>query len=110
MTAMCPACGYNLVKDEPIQLDGYTLGPHLCIAPGGVNVHLTPGEAGVLYALAKAGGGWVSTEALHNRVSDAEDARVVPVYVFRIRKKLGKACPIEGRNTRGHGGYRWRVP
>lgn len=106
MSGMCPHCGYNLEADAPIVRGKWRLEPNSC-RYGRTTISLTPVEAGVLYAIAKGAGGWVKAEAIQNRVTDAEGGKIVAVMVYRIRKKLGAKCPIEGSRGRSGRGYRW---
>ncbi len=106
MTGMCPHCGYNFAADAPIRLGKWMLTPQLALR-GGKDTGLTRTEANVLYAIAKGGGQWVTAEAVHNRVSDADCSKITAVMVYRLRKKLGAACPIESGHGRGSRGYRW---
>lgn len=106
MTALCPRCGHNLTRDEPIELGDWRIVPNetahwrsLLVARNGVTVN-------ILLALARMGGRCVTPDALLNRVSDYDDTNLVRVYVSRFRRALppGVPDPIETVQRRG---YRW---
>lgn len=105
---MCPHCGFNFEADKPIVIGDWTLWPQFTSWAAG-DVHLTASESGILYALAKASGEWVTAEAVLNRISDSENTNLVAVWVSRIRKKLGSAAPLESARGRRGMGYRWAV-
>jgi len=105
---MCPHCGYNFEADGPIRLDGWMLWPTYSERLG-KDARLTRAESGVLYTLAKAGGDWVTTEAIANRVSDSERQNAASCLVARIRKKLGNLSPIDSERGQRARGYRWRA-
>lgn len=106
---MCPHCGYNFTPDVELQIGPWSLSPNRCVFDG-VEMGLTPGEAGVLFAIARGKGSWITSDAILNRISDSDNTNVVAVLVSRMRKKLGQHLPFEsakGRSGDGQGGYRW---
>ena len=108
LPSMCPHCGYNFDADTPLECGDWLLTPTSARLRG-EDMGLTAGEAGVLYAIARANGEGVSTEAILNRTSDSENSNVVSVKLCRARKKIGEQRwpVVSGRGRRG--GYRWKV-
>ena len=103
MTGLCPSCGYNILRDEPIHRGDWTLEP-ISTWFRGIRLALSPTEAGFLHSLAKAGGRPLSREVMGVRLSDSEDpANIMCVYAARLRRKLDQV-PFE--TVRGSG-YRW---
>lgn len=105
MTTICPHCGYDLVRDEPIERAGIAMQPYGAVRFHGAEVKLTPGETAVLWALVKAGGRPLSRAILAERIGYEGDKNTVDVHLTRIRKKLAPhgASPI--RNLRVFGFY-----
>lgn len=105
MASLCPHCGYNITRDDPITIGKWTLYPDSVFFRGR-NLHLTNGEAGLLYTVAKAAPRAVQLAAIGNRISHADNvAGVASVLACRLRRKLGRNMPIE---TVPGAGYRWR--
>lgn len=107
MTAMCPHCGYDFAADAPIEVGPWRVTPKT-VTYRGVDVSVSRCEAGVLFALAKAGGDFVGVDALLNRVTDKENPNIIAVMVSRLRRKLPAAAieTVRGAGA-GEGGYRW---
>lgn len=103
----CPSCGYNLTRDEVIERDGFMLDPRGVAAFGGGDLGMTPGEALVLYAVARGGGRPVQRNVILSRISDGCDPNIVSVLLSRARSKLMSrdvASPIKTVHGRG---YAW---
>ena len=98
---MCPSCGYNLVRDTPVQIDGWTV--HLDgLSHGLQHVHL-PGRQGLIpHTLARAGGRTVPAEMLVERC-DLSSTESLKALVYLIRKRV-PGLPIQGIWRQG---YRW---
>ena len=98
---MCPSCGYNLVKDTPVQIDGWTV--HLDGLSHGLQQFPLPGRQGLIpHTLARASGRTVSTEMLIERC-DLRSSGSLKVLVSQMRKRV-PGLPIQGICGRG---YRW---
>jgi DNA-binding response OmpR family regulator len=109
---MCPCCGFNFEADEPIERDGFVIDPSRAVVWDGAEITMSPGERGILYALAKADGHKVTSDALLNRISYRENSNIVAVLVCRIRKRLSRAGvpdPILSGSPSAPG-YRWSTP
>lgn len=103
MTDLCPSCGYNLKRDEPIQRGEWTLEP-ISTWFRGIRLRITPSESGFLHTLAKAGGRPLARDVMGARLSDGEvPGDVMTAYACRLRRKL-EQVPFE--TVHGHG-YRW---
>lgn len=109
MINMCPHCGYNLQKDEPIELGDWSLHED-GVSYRGVRLLLTASQVRILYTMAKATGSVVRHEVIYNRVLDndvADPRNNIAVQISKIRDMLagmGVSLPIE--NVRAVG-YRW---
>lgn len=102
---LCPHCGYNFTQDIPLERGDWLLYADGAYFKGQLQ-EITPSEARVLYAIAKANGHPLPAEAILNRVSDSHDTNIVSVYICRLRKKLAE---IPFKTVRGGYGYRWAV-
>lgn len=95
--AMCPHCGYDLVRSGPIERDGYTLTPDGLVYFDGDRVLLTRQEGQLLYTVAKASRP-VSCEIIGERISDTENPyNLVQVLLTRMRAKFradGNSFPV----------------
>jgi DNA-binding response OmpR family regulator len=109
MSALCPACGFNIARIERVQRCGSLVVDLAGTCTwNGSRLALTPAETAILHALVAADGAAVKREALANVIDCAGRSNVVTVMICRLRSKfkaLG-ATPIE---TIGHTGYRWRI-
>lgn len=103
----CPACGFNLAADEPIEIGRWKVLPGQAFFDG-VEHRLTVAEHRLLHAVAREHPRLARRSAVVNRISTSAEAdNVVSVLVTRLRKKLGANCPIE--TVRGFG-FRWIEP
>lgn len=110
MTSFCPCCGYNLVPDEPVEIDGWRIEPRGGVYFDGKRIHLRASWRQILYTVASLGGDMIRTEALLARVSDSENNNVLASHVSQMRSYLreyGIACPVVGMRGCDNGGYRW---
>jgi hypothetical protein len=108
---MCPHCGWNFTAETPTTRDGFVIDPTGQISFGGPVYAFRRTWASILYGLATSTG-WVTAEALLNRISDGENNNILASQISQMRKWLAAhdmPDPIHGRP--GHeGGYRWRTP
>lgn len=109
MTHLCPHCGYNFTADEPVTRDGWRIipGQGAWFRRRKVVERLT--WVNILHALATSDG-WVSTEALLNRVSTSERRNTINSTVCQLRKDLrgkGVSLPFRGCKGEHRGGYQW---
>lgn len=102
---LCPHCGHDLTRDEPISRGDIVFDPRGEVQWRGAAVHLTVGQRIVLHSLLKANGRTVPRDALLERLdSQSEDGRnLLSVHLARLRSAL-PGVPIE--NVRGIG-LRW---
>ena len=90
---MCPSCGYNLTKDTPVQIDGWTV--HLDGLSHGLRHFHLPGRQGLIpHTLARAGGRTAPTEMLVERC-DLSSAESLKVLVSLMRKRV-PGLPVQG--------------
>lgn len=105
MNALCPQCGHDLALDEPISIEGVVeMQPYGECIYKGQKVHLTPGEASILWTLLKAKGRPVARWVLEDRIGYDGYSNVVVVLVSRLRAKLaavGEPVPIENVHSVG---------
>lgn len=102
----CLSCGLNHKPLGDVHRGNWTLRANEVLRFGERIEGITKCEAGILYSLAAAGGQSVSAAVLQDRVSGINaSANTVPVFVCRLRKRLGPLCPIE--TVPGGFGYRW---
>jgi len=107
---MCPACGYNLETDKPLQVGDWLLDPRGEIRWKGQVIGHRPSWANILLTLAREQGRRVTTEVLTNRTTSTEDTNVVAVQLSLLRKKLttlGIPIPWQSYWGRSGGGYSW---
>lgn len=90
MTAICPHCGFDLAKDEPIAAGRFRYDPRGGMFADDVRLPLTPKELQLAGALFRARGRIVPYEALIDRM-ELRDRLVISVHVRRIRAKFEKA-------------------
>lgn len=107
MCAICPCCGYDLVKDEPIERAGIAMAPYGQVLFNGADVKLTRGESAVLWCLMKAGPRPMPRHVLAERYGqkDTSDSNCVDVLLTRIKQKLAPHGEVPIRNLRGVGVY-----
>lgn len=106
--AICPCCGYDLARSQPIELGDWRLDVQGNVALRSAAVPLSQQQAQFLFTLAKAHPRIVPHDAMIARISVGEvESNILPVIVHRLRKMLGDECPIE---TVRDAGYRWRTP
>jgi two-component system OmpR family response regulator/two-component system response regulator QseB len=107
MTAICPCCGYDIARDEPLERAGIAMAPYGPVRFHGADVKLTRGESAVLRTLMKANGRPIPRHVLAERYGQKEtsDSNSVDVLLTRIKQKLARhgAHPIQ--NRRGVGVY-----
>lgn len=104
-TALCPNCGVDLARDEPITRGAIAFDPRGEVRWHGEPVQLSPAERSVLGTLLKAGGRFIGAEVVCERIGyDGDDQRnMVSVYVHRLRRKLA----FEAIETQHGVGWRW---
>lgn len=109
MSGMCPSCGYNYGRDEPIVVGDWHIVPNETAYWRKVPVTTHPSHVNILHTIAKANGRLVRTDALLNRVSNSDDRNLICVHVSKLRGILRKRNipdPIETLHNRG---YRWKL-
>lgn len=107
MCAICPHCGADLTKDEPIERAGLSMFPYGNARVGGAEIKLTKAESGVLYTLLKAEGQMMPQTAIAERIGYEGDdpAGLINVHINRIRRKLAPHWSVPIRSLRGVGVY-----
>ncbi len=105
MAEICANCGAKTGDHTVLSRDQWNLWPQFATLRGR-NPHLTAAEANILHTLAGAEGGVVAAETIGRGFSESDCCtKSVRVIITRLRKKLGKDCPIETIHGQG---YRWR--
>jgi len=109
MSDLCPSCGFNLVKDKPIEIDGYVIdqGERTVSYEGKQVSGLTLSQVLMLHSIAKASPSCISSDALLNRMSDSDNTNLVCVQLGKMRnvfEDIGVTCPVQTVWGRG---YRW---
>ena len=110
MTPICPCCGYDLVKDEPVKIGDFNMasdfGP---LQYKGKRVRLTAAQKSLCWSLMKAYPRPVRSSTLRNRIGSDADSNVLQVLVCRIRKTLANAgAPAVVKSIAGVG-YAWEL-
>jgi DNA-binding response OmpR family regulator len=91
MTSICPYCGYNLVADDVLEIDGFRLDPRGVAHWQGKQIEMHPWHALILHSLAKAGGRPLSDTVLLERLGSEATRHSVHVYVSRLKRELTDA-------------------
>lgn len=106
----CPHCGYDLLKDQPIIINDFSmLGPQSPLYYRGKVPNLTLAERNFCWALMKAYPKTVRHEALLNRLDSTGTVNTLAVYISKIRKKLRQlGAPDPFVRVRGVG-VGWKV-
>ena len=111
MTAPCPRCGHNFVADRPIERGAWRIDPLGVIEYGGQRHRIRATWAAILHCICSRPG-FVSTEALLNRVSNSDNRNTVVVTISQMKRWLqGRGIPLPIKGTRhgayAEGGYVW---
>lgn len=112
MTHFCPACGYNLEADQPVERDGWRIIPNVAVWYGDKLVTRRITWSNILHTLAAAPDCRVMPEALLARISDSEVKNILASQVSQMRKHFREIAvpdPIASRVGRGGGGYWWKA-
>ncbi len=110
MTAICPHCGFDLVKDEPVEIGDYRYDPRDGFSIAGRRLPLTRSEAELAAALFRERGRSLAYERLLDRLGLTSDRNILFVFRNRIHAKFraaGLPPPIGAQ--RGFGLY-WQGP
>lgn len=101
----CPHCGGTLAPDEAVKYGRWKLSPDGAELDGNW-LQLTTAESRVLYTLARARGKVVPAATIGRQFTKSSNYQnSLRVIVARLRKKVGKDCPIV---TVQGSGYRWQ--
>lgn len=113
MTSVCPNCGYDIIKDTPVQRNGFAMhGPSGPLMFGGEVVPLSRAQNNLVWTLIKAAPRPVGRDALLLRTGSEEcTGNSVEVQMFRIRAALRKSGlePLDYVETIPRQGYRWKA-
>jgi DNA-binding response OmpR family regulator len=100
---MCPGCGRDLVADQPVILNGFSmLSESSPLYFNGKAIRLTGSERVVVWSMMKAFPMPVTHQAMLNRLDSDAEGNVIDVYCSRIRAKLravGAPIPFESRSA-----------
>lgn len=90
---ICPHCGFDLERDEPVDRAGIAIDPFGICQFHGQPLRLTRSERQILFAIVKADGAILSRAVLAERVGYEGDHNVVDVFLTRIRNKMKPIAP-----------------
>jgi DNA-binding response OmpR family regulator len=118
MTYVCLHCGVDLTDNSPIKIDDLYVDVYGPVIYKGKVVLLSMYEKRILHFIAKAGGQYVSTEAIKNKLygedrAEMMDSNTVNVFMCRMRKRFREVDPsfdkIDTQKGRNHcfSGTRW---
>lgn len=108
--AICPQCGYSLLRDIAVRRGPYVVGPTFVLYQG-QGVRLSPQRTELLYALARNYPRPVSSEVLLNRIAHSDaDGSLVAVQMSHLRRLLRRAgLPVPVETVWGGTGYVWSM-
>jgi DNA-binding response OmpR family regulator len=107
---MCPGCGRDLIPDQPIIINDFSM--LSAMSPlyfKGNPIKLTFSERTIVWSMMKAFPQPVTHEVLLNRLDSEAEGNVIDVYASRIRKKLRAArapIPFESHGAGQNAGRR----
>jgi DNA-binding response OmpR family regulator len=108
---ICPNCGTDIELDRPITINDFSmLGAGRPLFYQRKQVNLTHSEALICWSLMKAYPGFLTTDALGERLgSEVDDVnQLIRVLVCRMRRKLRAiGAPNAIATMRGHHSYQW---
>ncbi|WP_287461195.1 winged helix-turn-helix domain-containing protein [Sphingomonas sp.] len=106
MSELCPHCGYDLVLDRSIIVDGIEYDPRGDVRWNGQRVQLTSTMHFLLGTLLKERGRWLTSWLLAERIGADEldnPTNNVSVHIWKLRRAMPGA-PIRSKYRLG---YRW---
>jgi DNA-binding response OmpR family regulator len=100
---MCPHCGFDLAKDQPIILNDFSmLSPIAPLCYRGQPLNLTSAARTLCWTLMKSFPRPVRQEVILDRLDSEALGNVVDVYLSRIRRELRRiGAPIPFEKRRG---------
>lgn len=105
MSKMCPQCGYDLIIDQPVIINNFSmLGAHAPLSYKGQPIKLTGAERSLCWTLMKAFPRAVRRDVILDRMGSEALYEVIDVHLCRIRKKLrsiGAPIPFQPTVDRG---------
>lgn len=109
--ALCPHCGYDLVRDEPVTLGDLFFDPRGEVTWKDVKLaHLPPSQREILWAIVKARGRTITKAVLLDRCDSSGDMRTVDTLICRLRDAFRAIDPDFDRiETVWREGLRWRL-
>jgi DNA-binding winged helix-turn-helix (wHTH) protein len=107
----CPCCGYDLVVNQPILLNDFSMmSPISPLTYRGEPIHLPPMQREICWSLMKACPDPVASTVVLDRVGSEGSHENVKVHIHYIRKALkeiGAPDPFKACFHRGGGAYKW---
>jgi DNA-binding response OmpR family regulator len=107
--AVCPHCGFDLVRDAPISSGGFRVDPSGDATWRGERIPLPRSEREILYSLAKSYPRSLSRATLLDRLGSEAEEKTVDQWISKLRSRLreaGAPCPVRTVYTQG---YCWEV-
>jgi DNA-binding response OmpR family regulator len=103
----CPSCGYNLTRDEVIEIGPWRLDPRGAVSFDGRRLSLTADCAMIMHSIAAAHGRPISLAALLSRIGSEALTNIIQVQIWRIRDVLRASdIPVPFHTVRSRG-YAW---
>jgi len=110
--SFCPHCGYDMRREEIVELGCARFEARGQFTYDGRAVHLSPNERITVETLLRARGSYVASQILVDRIDISGDDPLshVRVYMRRVRDKLEAVGAPRGIIESGYSlGYRWAV-
>lgn len=106
----CPSCGFNLTRDEIVEIDGWRIDPRGIAEYDGRAIHFAPAQLIILHSIAMMRGRIAARDAILNRMGTEAEPNILSVLVCRIRRTINAAgIPSPIKTVCGRG-YRWELP
>lgn len=106
---MCPHCGFDLARNQPIRLGNIAITEREEIVFEGRRLSLTRCQYRIVESLVRARGRYLTRGVLADRIGGDLDDTTVTKYVERARRSFREVNPNFNQlvSVRGFGAYRW---
>lgn len=107
--SLCPHCGYDLERAEPIEVGRFRFIPDTGAFVDGRRLKLEPARELMFGALIRAHGRLLSNSALQDIAGlDDTEGNTVKVHICHIRRACREAGATDPIETVWGRGYRWK--